>query len=123
MAMSITSDCGWLSPEGWWYPCDEEEHRWTAKQLLVSRGPLYEGEDWRRPEEALERRGWCKLRPATMVPAYPRPLRTPGLASWGQGREPTPRQAKALLKWCLGDGVGKTEIPGCLQPEPDEVLP
>jgi hypothetical protein len=65
-------------------------------------------------EERLEELGWAKLTPADAPMGVP----TPGFASWGWGKGPTPRQARALLEWCLGDGSGRTELPACLAPDP-----
>jgi hypothetical protein len=110
----ITSDCGWLSPAGKWHPCREEEHRDLARDLLGQIPGQWRGstrQHFGDPERALEERGWAKLIPAECHSGMP------GFAHWGWDHRPTPRQAKALLEWCLGGGAGRTELPVCLRPD------
>jgi hypothetical protein len=104
----ITSDCGWLSPAGEWYPCGIEGLERLARDLLEQAELGHFGD----PERALEERGWAKLVPEGGH------HRT-GFAHWGWEHRPTPGQARALLEWCLGDGQGLTELPACLAPDPE----
>jgi hypothetical protein len=111
----ITSDCGWLSPAGTWHPCSIEAHEQLARDLLEQLGepalPSWRG----GPEVALENLGWAKLVPrGGYHPA--------GFAYWGWDHCPTPRQARVLLEWCLGDGQGLTELPSELAPDHESEL-
>lgn len=118
----ITTDCGWLGPDGSWYPCGQEEHKELAREILIAAGVAISGPDrtvFSDPEQLLEERRWAKLIPASS----PMGVVTPGFVSW-RGNRPTPRQARALLEWCTGEGEGMTELPACLEPDPPtEELP
>jgi hypothetical protein len=111
--MSITTDCGWLSPAGKWHPCCEEEHKDMARDLLEQLEPgKWRGRDREHfgdPERELEKRGYVKL-----ADEYG--------AHLGYGQTATPRQNKKLLEWCLGAGRGKTPLPRWLQADRLEQL-
>ena len=109
----ITSDCGWLGPDGSWHPCGEKEHKDTARAILAAAGERVEGPDrsiFGDPEKTLEERGWAKLIPDQGW--------TRGFVSYGLDTRLTRAQKRRLIDWCTGDGRHKTMLPAELEPDP-----
>jgi hypothetical protein len=68
--------CGWLSPEGKWYGCTNENHDLIADLIL------------KRSRRELDRAGWVKV--------YGRKSNSPGGYSWECERRLTPEQRNWL---------------------------
>jgi hypothetical protein len=69
-------------------------------------------------ELELERQNWIKLVPLDKVMG----IRMGGVyggTKRGGRVSATPRQQRALLEWCLGEGRGKTPLPHWLEAEQD----
>lgn len=95
---AITSDTGWLGPDGRFYPCGYQEHIGVADRICRDRtidAPL--------GERKLEELGWVKL--------------AGRLGPFEGERAPTEAQRRRVLDWCLGDGRELTKLPYFCEPE------
>lgn len=60
---TITTDTGWLSPTGEFYPCGEAQHRYLADTILRQERQRALKRDgfWTGGENKLETRGWIRI--------------------------------------------------------------
>ncbi len=98
----IVTDTGWLSPDGKFYPCGLREHVSMATRIQRELHPDEEEPALGGWERSLEKQNWLKLAGHQGV--------------FGGEREPTSRQKKLVLDWCLGEGKDQTPLPYWLEP-------
>ena len=64
----VTSEYGWIHPDGTYYSCDHAEHHMWLASLIIEQLGLDESID---NEKVLERLGWVKTSPPCILAVHP----------------------------------------------------